>query len=218
MAAQTDRTQIGDELRRAAARLSAKRLAKPGDVLSQRIPEQDAFASVIIGGGPENAGEVFWAALSSSPTGLHHRIYAARPDVGAILSGQLPWTGTVGRMGQSMPAIFDEQVRHLGVEAKRIDIHSAQNVPIPVLANGANAYCLSDAALCFGMGLERLMLNVEILEKSAQSFALAKATGGRVRRIPWLIKFIANKRLRKDRDDAAAHHLRGERSIMKAGY
>lgn len=218
MPIKAERAQIEDELRRAAARLAAKRLAKPGDILSQRIPEQDAFASVDFGDGPDSAAPVRWATLSAPPAGLHHRVYAARPDVGAILSGQLPWTCALGRMGHSLPAIFDEQVRHLGIGARRIAISAAQDGPIPALGNGANAYCLDDAALCLGMGLERLLLNVEILEKSAQSFALAQATGGRVRRIPWLIRFIANRRLTKDRDDAAASHLRGERSIMKAGY
>jgi hypothetical protein len=47
---------------------------------------------------------------------------------------------------------------------------------------------------------------------------LAQSTARRVKTIPWLIRFIANGRLVKDRKDAAARHLRGERSIMKAGY
>lgn len=45
--------------------------------------------------------------------------------------------------------------------------------PIAALANGANAYCLDDGTLCFGMGLERLLLNIEILEKCAESYVLA---------------------------------------------
>jgi hypothetical protein len=68
------------------------------------------------------------------------------------------------------------------------------------------------------MGLERLLPNIEILEKCAQSFVLAYCASNQVKRIPWLIKFIANGRLKKDQKDAAARHLRGERAIMKAGY
>ena len=68
------------------------------------------------------------------------------------------------------------------------------------------------------MEMERLLPNIEILEKCAESFVLAHCTSQQVKRIPWLIKFIANRRLKKDQKDAATRHLRGERAIMKAGY
>ncbi|WP_205687873.1 hypothetical protein [Ciceribacter ferrooxidans] len=97
-------------------------------------------------------------------------------------------------------------------------MRSSDARPIVVLANGANAYCLDDRALCFGMGLERLLLNIEILEKCAESYVLAQCSAGRIGRIPWLVRFIANGRLKKDQKDATARHLRGERSVMKAGY
>lgn len=201
----------------AAARLAGKGLLKPGDALSQRIPERNAFVRVRIESG-RDVPEIFeWVALSDSPKDLHHRIYTARPDVGAIAAGDLTWTSLLSRMDLSMPAMFDEQVRMLGVEAKRVGMRSTDG-PIGALSNGANAYCLDDMALCFGTGLERLLLNIEILEKCAECFALAHSATGKVKRIPWLIKFVANGRLRKDQKDAAARHLRGERSVMKAGY
>jgi len=202
----------------AAARLSGKGILKPGDAMSQRIPERNAFVSVRIKAG-QDVPEVFqWTSLSDVPADLHHRIYAARPDVGAIAAGNLTWTSALARLDISLPAVFDEQVRHLGVEARRVAYRSTDDKPVAALSNGANAYCLDDVALCLGMGLERLLLNIEILEKCAECFVLAQSATGKVKRIPWLIKFIANGRLRKDQKDAAARHLRGERSIMKAGY
>lgn len=90
--------------------------------------------------------------------------------------------------------------------------------PIAALANGANAYCLDDGTLCFGMGLERLLLNIEILEKCAESYLLAQCAAEPIRRIPRVVRFIAGRRLKRDQKDAAARHLRGERSVMKVGY
>lgn len=218
MAASTGKDVVEEALRQAAVRLAGKGFLKAGDVLSQRIPEQDAFVSAAIPGQNDAPIAFRWARLSDAPAGLHHRIYATRPDVGAIAAGSLKWTNTLALLNMSLPAVFDEQVRHLGVEVTRVAMRSTDNKPIDALANGANAYCLDDASLCFGMGIERLLANIEILEKCAESFVLAHCASEQVKRIPWLIKFIANGRLKKDQKDAASRHRRGERAIMKAGY
>jgi len=208
---------IEAELRGAADRLAAKSFLGPSDRLSMRVPERQAF--VMLGlDVASGARRCDWGRLADAPRGLHDRIYAARPDVGAIFSGGLRWSSALCRLDLSMPAVFDEQVRHLGVEACRLAIGAEADGPLPALSNGANAYLLDDAALCLGMGLERLLQNIEILEKCAESYALAASAGGTVRRIPWLVRYIANGRLRKDQKDAAARHLRGERSVPKGSY
>ena len=217
MEADVERQTIEDALGRAALRLTRKGLLRPGDILSQRVPERAAFVGVTLS--PHGTPAAFrWTNLSDTPSDLHHRIYASRPDVGAIASGSFRWTGALAHLDLSLPAVFDEQVRHLGVEVRHLATGSAVEQLIPALANGANAYALDDMSLCLGMGLERLLLNVEILEKSAQSFVLAHCASRELRRIPWLVRFIANRRLKKDQKDAAARHLRGERSVMKASY
>lgn len=218
MVKHTANSIIERELGLAAARLSGKGFLKPGDLLSQRIPERHAFVRVRIDAGRDVPNAFEWLDLTGRPNDLHHQIYQARPDVGAIAAGRFTWCSWLSRSDLTMPSIFDEQVRHLGVEAKRIGMSSTQGGEITALSNGANAYCMDDLALCFGMGLERLLLNIEILEKCAECYVLAQSTGARVRQIPWLIRFIANRRLRKDEKQAAALHLRGERSVMKAGY
>jgi ribulose-5-phosphate 4-epimerase/fuculose-1-phosphate aldolase len=212
-----DGIAIEDALGRAAIRLAGKGFLRPGDTLSQRIPEQDSYVEVKITS-PDIAMEFRWVGLRSAHTKSHHRIYAARPDVGAIASGALPWTCALTHLDLRLPAVFDEQVRHLGVAVSRVPRRSHAPDLSAFLSNGANAYALDDVALCFGMGLERLMANIEILEKCAESFVLARSASRQVKRIPWLIKFIANGRLRKDQKDAAIRHLRGERAVMKAGY
>ncbi|HWU65251.1 MAG TPA: class II aldolase/adducin family protein [Ensifer sp.] len=213
-----DRATIEGTLGLAAARLAGKALLKPGDTLSQRIPEQNAVVLTRITAGQDVPDVFEWSNLSSSSSDLHHAIYAARPDVGAIAAGQFTWTSMLARLDLSLPPIFDEQIRQLGVGARRVARRSTDSGAFPALANGANGYCLDDLSICLGMGLERLLLNIEILEKSAESFVLAASAGLKVKRIPWLIKYIANGRLKKDQKDAADRHLRGERSILKAGY
>lgn len=214
----TGNAVIEEALGRAAARLVGKRLLDPGDMLSQRIPEQDSFVSVEIPSVGEEPPIFHWTSLSGTPVGLHHRIYAMRPDVGAVAAGSPRWSRALARLDLSLPAVFDEQVRHLGVDVQRVALQSTDEKPIPMLANGANAFCLDDISLCLGMGLDRLLLNIEILEKCAESFVLAHCASREVKRIPWLVRFIANRRLIKDEKAAALRHLRGERSMMKTSY
>lgn len=205
-------------LARAASRLMAKGLLGAGGVLSQRVPEQNKYVSACLRSEAQTPVTFRWNSLSGTAADFHHRIYAARPGVGAIAAGTFKWTSTLASLNVSVPAVFDEQVRHLGVCVQRIAQLSTDDRPIPTLANGANAFVLDDVSVCFGMELERLLPNIEILEKCAESFVLARCASEHVKRIPWLIKFIANMRLKKDEKDAAAHHLRGERAVMKAGY
>ena len=213
----TAREAIEEALGQATLRLAGKGFLAAGDIVSQRIPEMEAFVAVKIE--PAGASTPFtWTSLAAPPTGLHHRIYLARPDVGAIASGALPWTGALGRLNLSLPAIFDEQVRHLGLEVSRLKMAATNDTPIAALSSGANAYALDDLSLCLGMGLERLTANIEILEKCAESYVVARSASAHVKRIPWLIRFIAHGRLKKDQKDAAARHMRGERAVMKAGY
>lgn len=207
-----------DALRQAAARLAAKGFLKPGDTISQCIPERNRFVSAKTPPDQYLGLTIAWIDLAGTPSDLHHRIYAARPDVGAIAAAALTWTSALSRLSISLPPIFDEQIRHLGTAVLRLSMQSTDGKPVEALKNGANAYMLDDTVLCFGMELERLLANVEILEKCAQSFVLAHCTSQHVKLIPWLVKFIANGRLKKDQKDAAARHLRGERAIMKSSY
>ncbi|MEH3117515.1 MAG: hypothetical protein PGN25_07880 [Methylorubrum populi] len=208
------RDSVAETLRHAAGRLAAKGLMQPEDTLSQRIPERAEIVRITrpADGGP--AQDVVWESLDRSVArDPHHAVYAARRDVGAILEGRQRWGAAIGRLGRPMPALFDEQVRHLGSE---VPLAAG---PVPTVPGAStNALVWGDRVLCFGMGLERLLLNAELLEKCAQAFVLSAATGRRVRRVPWWVRLIANRRLSRDEGEAAERHGRGERSVMKAGY
>jgi hypothetical protein len=75
---------------------------------------------------------------------------------------------------------------------------------------GANAALLSDQLLCLGMTCERVVFNTELLEKCAQAYLIAKASGARPHVVPTWVRIIANRRLLNDERRAAAHYLNGQ--------
>ncbi len=208
------RESVAEGLRGAVGRLATKGLMRPGDTLSQRIPERAEIARITCPDAAVRARDVVWAPLDRGRSPDPHRaVYAARGDVGAILEGRQVWGRTVGRVGRPMPALFDEQVRHLGLA-----VPLATGPALSVPRASTNALVWDDRVLCFGMGLERLLLNAELLEKCAQAFVLAETSGRRVRRVPWWVRLVANRRLSRDQAEAAQRHAGGERSVIRAGY
>jgi hypothetical protein len=61
-----------------------------------------------------------------------------------------------------------------------------------------------------GVTIDRVVFNAELFEKCAQSFILAHLTGRPIRTIPWLIRWIANGRLRRDQRRATAAYAQGQ--------
>ena len=213
----------------ARVRLAAKGLLKPGDSVSCRLPAPRHMLLVL----QEEAGPMTVQCLhldgahtqdvrvtrdAHDAAALHRRLYAARPDLGAALIGRMPWSALLHATGGPMPGLFDEQLRHLGWRVDRLDgLGSAADLEC-LLRSGANAYVAPGTVVCLGMTLERLVFNAELLEKCAKAYVLARVSGQRVRPIPWLVRWIATGRLRRDQRVAAAHHARGEFAPRLAGY
>ena len=166
----------------AAERLAAKGLMRAGDSLSTR----------------------------DRPDERHQEFYRARPDAGAVLMAAPPWSSALGLVPDPMPALFDEQVRHLG---PKVEHYSPQT-----LQSGANAFLLGDSVLCLGMTLDRLVFNAELLEKCAKAFILAHSTGARLTTIPWWVRLIAGRRLLRDERFAAECHAEGKVPVFKSAY
>ena len=154
-------------------------------------------------------------AFVATEGGLHGAIYRERGDVGAIVMAATPWAGRLSESPAGMPAIFDEQVRHIGTNVPRV---TSEAELLSSLATGNNAFHLGKQIVCLGTTLERVVFNLELLEKCAKSFLLASATGGAVRQIPWIIQRIAFGRLRKDERRAAESFARGEFPAAAKGY
>jgi hypothetical protein len=90
--------------------------------------------------------------------------------------------------------------------------------------NGANAYALGASGglpgrtLCLGFTLTLLVFNVELLEKCAKACLLASTTGRPIKRVPWLVRWVAGQRLAKDRRRAAASHAAGQPATINKRY
>lgn len=203
-----------EQARAAWRRLSEKGLASFGGSLSLRVPGTATFTLI-----EDRATDAVSTHISdhafdasSGVAGVHAAIYRARPDVGAVFISRQPWARHLVDLQLTMPAVFDEQVRHLGKRVEHLGLPLA-GLPAraaQALATQANAYVLDDAVLCLGLTRDRLVFNAELLEKCAKAFVLATLTGLPVRELPWLVQFIANRRLLKDERSAAQSYARGE--------
>ncbi|WP_374595462.1 hypothetical protein [Aquabacterium sp.] len=184
----------------------------PRGSLSLRVPGGETFM-LLESDRPHAPGpQALRGAAVGGVAAVHAAVYQSRPDVGGVFISQQPWARELIQLRQTMPAVFDEQVRHLGREVA----HAAQPIiALPprahgLLSAGANAYVFDDFVLCLGLTRERLIFNAELLEKCAKAYVLATLTGQRVGTLPWLVRFIANRRLRKDEGRAAQAYSRGE--------
>lgn len=212
------------------ARLQRKGLITgAGESLSLRIPGRDHFLFTALAErtqtrrGPAGAAQLYdfaGRAAGDAPhsdadapefAGIHAAIYAARPDVGAVLWNRQAWGAALHAANAPMPTIFDEQARQMGPTVERLPTDAfASKTGANALSSGANAFLFRDGVLLLGMTRERVVFNAELLEKCARAYLLALATGEPVGRIPLYVRVVAHRRLLKDERRSAAAYARGE--------
>lgn len=145
-------------------------------------------------------------------------VYQARSDVESVLLNRQPWAAALHALGQDMPGIFDEQVRHLGRKVALLDDAIGAPASRARLRSGANAFAMPARVLCLGTIPERTVFNAELLEKCAKAYVLASSAGLPVGRIPWLVRWIANGRLQKDQKHAAKQYARELTPALSSAY
>ncbi len=157
---------------------------------------------------------------SDYPAALHAAIFQTRGDVGAIAVSSPCGVRLVAEFGGVLPTLFDEQARHIGASARPIlDRTRASKERLrEVFGRGENAVLLGNQLLCLGMTSERVLFNTELVEKCARAYVIARATGRPVKRIPWWVRVIANRRLMKDERNAAVSYSHGLRPENVGGY
>jgi len=194
-------------------RLQAKRLlANDRASLSLRVPGRDAmWFGAAIDAAPQRV-----PLTSASGDGqIHATAYGARSDVGAIALGGAEYGRCLADFGGAMPQVFDEQARHLGP----MGCAAAELREIaPSLRQGGNVLMVQGRPACMGMTAMRLALNAELFEKCAKAYVLAVAGGGPVRALPWIVRIVANRRLRKDEQRATLRFSQGLRPEETKGY
>ena len=146
---------------------------------------------------------------------VHAAIYRLRSDVGAIAYGGGRYGNCLADFSGAIPILFDEQARHLGrmgAAIANVDqlAHSLQR--------GGNAVLFKGDPVCFGTTCQRMALNAELFEKCAEAYVLAAAAGSRMTLLPWLVRFVANGRLRKDQQRAIESFAAGVLPPESRGY
>jgi ribulose-5-phosphate 4-epimerase/fuculose-1-phosphate aldolase len=186
-------------------------LNRQGDAVSMLMVGQGKLLILEVGGIPRVV------SISDPEPGvaaLHAQVYRTRPDAGAVATLSPRWSLQLKGLGEAMPGIFDEQARHLGrgwVPTRAADLPAA-------LSPGGNAGLVDDCLLVLGITRNRLLFNAELFEKCAMAYVLARLGGGKVKRLPWIVRKVAGGRLLKDEANASAAHARGLRSPEPSGY
>ena len=126
----------------------------------------------------------------SIETGMHAGIYRSRPDVGAVVHTHQPQASVFALINRPIPALFDEVALAIG---ETVDVvpyafsgtpELAENVRRAV-ANGCDCFVLQNhGVLNLGRTLDQAWKNAELLEKTAQVYHQALATGAPVTTLP----------------------------------
>ena len=191
--------QIGD----AADRLRSKGLFVPGnDSLSMLIPGTKEF---LLLDGDTNETQTL-PFDSDSPHGL---IYQSRSDAGAILIGTNKWSVAISELGKSPPVMYDEQARHLGKVPHVISANDKTGLQ-KAISTDCNVLIYGQQCIRIGMTRDRVVFNSELFEKCSMAFVLATSSGGRVKKIPGWVQYIAGGRLRKDQKRASESYAVGK--------
>jgi len=197
-------------------RLQAKQLLSlPEPTLSVRIPgSNEIWFGTALDTTPKRIAVLDTAELPPSAD-LHAAIYGLRGDVGAIATGGGEFGGCLADFGGVMPGVFDEQVRHLGKMGLVAD--QLESLAESLRAGG-NVFLANRHPVCLGVTGSRLALNAELFEKCAKAYVLAVATGGTVKPLPWIVRYVANERLMKDERRAKERFRQGLLPVESRGY
>ena len=149
----------------------------------------------------------------SVESAMHCAIYQVRADVNVIVHTHQVYASALALIHAPIPALFDEQARFLGRTVEIIPYAPSgtsflKNTIAKHVKNHNNAFIMENhGALCFGHDAERVVHNVEILEKCSLAYLLALCAGKPVSKIPLPIREIAFSKLRADQKKLEAGHF-----------
>lgn len=146
----------------------------------------------------------------SMETPAHIGVYQHRPDVNAVVHTHQPFASVFTLIGQSIPALFDEQVIHLGGRVQLVPYaisgsDEMTDLIVAALADRCNAYLLKNhGALITGTSLDKAVLNAEVLEKVARVYYYALSTGQPVTALPATSEAVFTRVLHAAQDKVMA--------------
>jgi L-ribulose-5-phosphate 4-epimerase len=126
----------------------------------------------------------------SIETAMHAGVYRTREDVGAVVHTHQACASVFALINQPIPALFDEVALSIG-ETVDVVPYALSGTPELVenvtrtVANGCDCFVMQNhGALNLGKNLDKAWKNAELLEKSAQVYSQALATGKPVTTLP----------------------------------
>ncbi len=130
------------------------------------------------------------ASTPSVETGMHLAVYRHRLDVNAVVHTHQVKASALSLINQPIGPLYDEVVLHLGdvVDIVPYAFSGTSELTDHVtgkLGNNCHAYILQNhGALSLGESLDDAWRNVELLEKSAETYLAALSTGREVVQLP----------------------------------
>jgi len=144
----------------------------------------------------------------SVETGMHIAVYRNRLDVNAVVHTHQVKASVLSLIDTPLPALYDEVALHIGNEVAIVP-YALSGTPELIanvtakLANNCHGYILQNrGALNLGETLEKAWLNVELLEKTAETYLAALSSSREVTPLPTDIVDLLVV-LRKDAQDKA---------------
>jgi len=144
----------------------------------------------------------------SVETGMHLAVYRNRLDVNAVVHTHQVKASALSLIDTPLPALYDEVALHIGNEVAIVP-YALSGTPELIanvtakLANNCHGYILQNhGALNLGETLEKAWLNVELLEKTAETYLAALSSGREITPLPEDIVDLLVA-LRKDAQDKA---------------
>jgi hypothetical protein len=208
-------SSLPPQLERAHRRLLEKRLlSADDDAVSVLLPGK---ASMLYRSRSDaTPRELPLSGPSAGTAALHAQVYRLRADAGALASISTATSDALAESGVHVPIVFDEQARHIGeawhgTDATRLD---------RALLGGANAGLVEGRLLVIGVTPSRMIFNAELFEKSSHAYLLARgdAPGRKTHLVPWWVRLIAGRRLRRDQANAARCHAQGREAPELTAY
>jgi hypothetical protein len=207
-------TALRAQLERAHRRLSEKQLLNADDdAVSVLLPGHERM--LFRARSDAALRELPLTGLSQAAA-LHGLVYRVRRDAGALASISTPTSAALAQSGVHVPIVFDEQARHIGEAWPSTGAKHLTRA----LAGGSNAGLVDGRLLLLGVTPSRMVFNAELFEKCAHAYLLARgdAPGRKTHLVPWWVRLIAGRRLRRDQAKAARCHAAGHEAPELVAY
>lgn len=139
---------------------------------------------------------------------MHLQVYRQRPDAGAVAHTHQRFASVFALLNRPIPALFDEVSLFIGnrVEVVPYGFSGSQALIdnlVPLLGNRANCYILQNhGALSLGPDMDKAVRNAALLEKTAEIYCRALATGLPVSELPADIQTFLGALLAEEQNKA----------------